>query len=309
MISKQVVFLLGAGASRGYGYPTGAQLMGNLTGVNGDQMLELEAAGIEKEDVWLFNQRLRDCGLNSVDTFLKKNPVFGRAAKMRIAQELSEAEWRVAHGTGRDPAETWIQYLFSRFMDGDTLDAFRDNKCTFVTLNYDRCIEFELTKMLSHSYGAPWKDAAAAVGSIRTIHLHGSIGALPESERLYGMRPGPGEVQKAAQGILTLGEPGSEKEYKAARECLGSAEVILCLGFGFHVEIIEKLGLHLAGTTIVPVHATCQGLTHSEMNRVARRFPVHRFAELLRDGVTWTHRQREPGPAVDYLRANVELLD
>jgi hypothetical protein len=36
MITKRVVFLLGAGASRGYGYPTGKELMTNLTSVNAD---------------------------------------------------------------------------------------------------------------------------------------------------------------------------------------------------------------------------------------------------------------------------------
>jgi hypothetical protein len=308
VIAKRVVFLLGAGASRGYGYPTGAQLMGNLTSVNGDQMLELEQAGIAQDDVLRFKQRLKDCGLNSVDAFLKKNPVLGRVAKMRITQELTFAEQRAARGEGRDPAEKWIQYLFSRFMDGDSVDAFRDNKCTFVTLNYDRCLEFELTRMLSNAYGAPWKQAAAAVGAIKMIHLHGSIGPLPELEQLYGMAPGPGEVQKAAQGILTLGEPGSEKEYEVARECLGSAEVIFCLGFGFHDEIIDKLGLR-NGSPIVPVYGTCQGLTQSEVNRVTREFRPRSFHELLRDGVTWNYKPRDVGPAVDYLRANVELLE
>ena len=306
MITKSVVFLLGAGASHRYGYPTGAQLMSRLTGVNGDQMIELEQSGIGQDDVWKFNKRLKDCGLNSVDAFLKKNPTFGKVAKMRIAQELSAAEFSAARGVGRD--ETWIQYLFSRFMDGDSLDAFRGNQCAFVTLNYDRCLEFELTRMLSNAYGAPWKDAATSVGTIKTIHLHGSIGGLPEMEELYGMTFGPGEVAKAAQGILTLGEAGSEKEYEAARVCLGSAEVIFCLGFGFHDEIIENLGLR-NGSPVVPVHGTCQGLTQSEVNRVTQQFRPRSFTELHRDGVTWNHKPRAPGPAADYLRANVELLN
>jgi hypothetical protein len=305
MIRNKVVFLLGAGASRGYGYPTGTRLMSDLTGVSGDQILEMEKAGIEKDDVMLFSQRLGDCGLNSVDSFLKKNPVFGRVAKMRIAQELTAAEQRAARGAGRD--ETWIKYLFSRFMDGNGVDEFRDNKCTFVTLNYDRCLEFELTKMLSNSYGAPWKDAAAAVGAIKTIHLHGSIGSPPEEARLYGRIPGPGEVQKAAEGILTLGEPGSEREYEAASTCLRSADVIFSLGFGYHQETLEKLGL--LNEPLPVIHGTCQGLTQSEVNRLHKQFAPRQFAELLRDGVTWTPKQREPGPAVDYLRANVELLD
>ena len=304
-IRKRVVFLLGAGASRGYGYPTGGELMTNLTAHNGDQLVELEQAGIGKDEVILFGQRLRDCGLNSVDSFLKKNPLFGRTAKMRIAQELTAAEYKAAQGVGR--YETWVQYLFSRFMDGDSLDAFRDNKCTFVTLNYDRSLEFELTKMLSHTYGAPWKETAAAVGAIKTIHLHGSIGPLPDFERLYGATPGPDEVQKAAPGILTIGEPGSEKEYEAAGECLRAAEVIFSLGFGFHGEIIENLGIrHDHSPT---VFGTCQGLTQSEVNGVTRQFAPRPFVELLRDSATWNHRPREPGPAVDYLRAHVELLD
>jgi hypothetical protein len=304
MITKQVVFLLGAGASRGYGYPTGAKLMASLTSVNGDQLHELEQAGVSEEDAKLFPQRLRDCGLNSVDLFLKKNPAFGRTAKLRIAQELSASEYKAARGVGR--TETWVQYLYSHFMDGGSLDAFRNNKCTFVTLNYDRSLEFELTKMLSNSYGAPWKEAADAVRALKTIHLHGSIGPLPDLERLYGVACGLDEIKQAGQRILTLGEPGSEREYEAAGESLRAAEGIFSLGFGFHQETIESLDIR-KGT--VPVHGTCQGLTQSEVNRVIRQFMPCRFVELLRDDATWNHKPHERGPVVDYLRANVGLLE
>ena len=152
MISKHVVLLLGAGASRGYGYPTGVELMANLTSINGDQLHGMEQAGIDNDDVMLFKDQFSNCGLNSVDAFLKRNPAFGRAAKMRIAQELCAAEFRAAHGAGR--TETWIQYLFSQFMVGDSLEDFRSNRCTFVTLNYDRCLEFELTRMLRYAWFA-----------------------------------------------------------------------------------------------------------------------------------------------------------
>jgi hypothetical protein len=304
MIRKRVVFLLGAGASKGYGYPTGAELMANLTSINGDQLIELDQAGVSEEDAKLFPQRLGACGLNSVDLFLKKNPAFGRTAKLRIAQELSASEYKAARGVGR--TETWVQYLYSHFMDGGSLDAFRNNNCTFVTLNYDRSLEFELTKMLSNSYDAPWKEAADAVRALKTIHLHGSLGPLPDLERLYGAARGLDEIKQAAQRILTLGEPGSEREYEAAGECLRAAEVIFSLGFGFHQETIETLGIR-NGT--LAVHGTCQGLTQSEVNGVARQFAPRPFVELSRDGATWNHRPREPGPAVDYLRAHVELLD
>jgi len=234
-------------------------------------------AGIEKDEITEFRERLERCGLNSVDAFLKKNPVFGRTAKLRIAQELCAAEYQTARGVGR--TETWVQYLFSHFLDGDSLGAFTRNKCTFVTLNYDRSLEFELTRMLSNSYREQWKAAAEAVRALKIIHLHGSIGTMPDDERLYGTTREPGEVQDAARGILTLGEPGSDKEYAAAKKCLDAAEVVFCLGFGFHGEIIENLDIRgkdlpegRRANNLPAVHGTCQGLTQSEVNRVTRQF-------------------------------------
>ncbi len=306
MITKNVAFLLGAGASRGYGYPTGGELMGRLTCVADDQLYELEQTGIEREDAMLFGQRLADCGLYSVDAFLKKNPMFGRIAKIRIAQELSLSEYGAAREEGR--TDSWVKYLFSR-MDGGGIKAFPENKCSLLTLNYDRSLEVELTKMLASSYGVPWREAAAVVRQLNIIHLHGSIGPLPDDERLYGLRIGGADLQAAANGILVMGESGSDKEYALAQKFLEIAEVTIALGFGFHAEIVEKLGLKgPARVPNLPIYCSCQGLTQSEVNDVSMRFTPGRFYEIHRDSVTWNHRSREPGPAVDYLRANLDLL-
>lgn len=302
MITKRVVFLLGAGASRGYGYPTGAQLMAALASISGDQLYELERIGGDAQETNEFQERLGGCGLNSVDSFLQKNPRFARAAKVRIAQELAAAEYKAARSA---PEDTWLQYLFANFMDGGSLDAFTRNNCTFVTLNYDRSLEFHLTKMLSNAYDAPWKEAADTVRTIKTIHLHGLLAPLPDHERLYGSPFGSPEMNDAVKGILILGESGSEKEYVAAKEALAAAEVIFCLGFGFHKEVINNLDLR-NGT--LAIHGSCQGMTQSEVTSVVRQFAPRQFVELHRDGATWNHRPREPGPAVDYLRSNVELL-
>jgi hypothetical protein len=237
MIKKRVVFLLGAGASRGYGYPSGVELMTRLTAVSNDQLAVLEEEGVPREQVHQFMHQLRDCGLNSVDSFLKRNPAYAGAA-------------------------------------------------------------------------ISWNEAAASVGALTTIHLHGSIGPLPgfEHGRLpYGEIQGADEILQAAQGILTLGEAGSEKAYKAAAEFIQTAEVIISLGFGFHEEIISSLGIR--GTSNVAVCGTCQGLTQSEVNRVARQFAPRQFVEMLRDGATWNSSPRVAGPAVDYVRAHVEQFE
>src|SRR5690242_1261508 len=74
MIKKHVVFLLGAGSSYGYGYPSGTELKNALCSVEADRMPTLYGAGFTDQQVHDFQRRLRASGLNSVDAFLLRNP-------------------------------------------------------------------------------------------------------------------------------------------------------------------------------------------------------------------------------------------
>ncbi len=307
LIEKRVVFLLGAGASCGYGYPSGEKLKAALTAVNGDQLAVLKKAGIDGQSVHDFKHRLAHCGLPSVDAFLARNPTFSKIAKIRIAQELAVAEQTAATSLNR--SESWYEYLFGRMMDDGALDHFERNRCVFVTLNYDRSLEYELAKMLSNAYEAPWDECVRAVAKLEIIHLHGSLGMLngfAADGVAYGMINDADAVLKAAKTILTLGESGSEKEYNRAAALIEEAEVILCLGFGYHPEVIQRL--KLATPSKIPVHGTCQGWTLSEVNKLKQLFAPRDFSEVYRDATLSTGMSRSQGPAVDYLRANVQLF-
>lgn len=308
MIRKRVVFLLGAGASYGYGYPSGADLKAALSSIDAEKMALMNAAGFKQEQVHDFQRRLAASGLNSVDAFLLRNPSTVGIAKIRIAQELAMAERRDAEGNGVRPwgRETWYQYLFSQFMDDGDLAAFGNNRCSFVTLNYDRSLEYALTSMLSNAYGTTWERCAAIVAEIPIVHLHGSPGPLPgfvrgETGIAYGEIGDDPSIKRSAASILTLGEAGSEAQYALASELLEGADVIFSLGFGYHTEVISRL--KLACDLRPEIHGTCQGHTQSEVYAVAARFLPRRFEEVRRES-----NLRGDGPAVDYIRASVQLF-
>jgi hypothetical protein len=184
MIKKRVVFLLGAGASFGYGYPSGAELMAALTGNQGDYLRFFDLEGIPQDRVFEFQNRLRRSGLSSVDAFLQRNANSADIAKIRIAQELAARERAVLEGRIAQRAwgpETWYGYLFSNLLDTGAIDNFAPNDWSFITLNYDRSLEFDLTTMLSNAYeGTNWDACARLVAErLNIVHLHGYLGPLP----------------------------------------------------------------------------------------------------------------------------------
>jgi hypothetical protein len=195
--------------------------MAQLTAIDGDQLGMLKAQGIEEGRVHQFRQRLQLCGLLSLDAFLARNPDFSRIGKIRIAQSLAAAEKASADGRGGAAwgRESWYQYLFAQLMDSGSRHRFLQNQVSFVTVNYDRSLEFELTRMLYNAYGGTWDDCAQIVSRLEIVHLHGSLGPLPgfaANGVPYGEIAGADAITQAASTLLILGETGSEKEYERA---------------------------------------------------------------------------------------------
>jgi hypothetical protein len=77
--------------------------------------------------------------------------------------------------------------------------------------------------------------------------------------------------------------------------------VIFSLGFGYHPEVIKRLGL--AGRSRPALHGTCQGHTQGEVDALGPRFSPRPFVEVRRES-----NQRGDGPAVDYIRQHVLLF-
>src|SRR5688572_12345274 len=92
MIRDKTIFVLGAGASKPYGYFTGAELRSNickrLASMNSDIYGLLRFAGGDPDLAEEFGKAFHFSKVESIDSFVAKNKKYERIAKAMIAYEL-----------------------------------------------------------------------------------------------------------------------------------------------------------------------------------------------------------------------------
>ena len=128
MITKKTVFILGAGTSIPYGYPSGREL--------------LEVIVPPPATPGSSRSSLEKSSLPSVDFFLEKQPDFINLGKVSIATIIMSLE---------DPKKLYnfklrekgiYHYLYNQMVSGcKEISEFGNNKISFITFNYDRSLE------------------------------------------------------------------------------------------------------------------------------------------------------------------------
>src|SRR5229473_2611714 len=89
MITTPTVFILGAGASMPYGFPSGAEMVRDIC--NAPES-ELDSFGVSQTDYHEFATELRNSDQPSVDAFLELRRKFERVGKTAIAYHLVRCE-------------------------------------------------------------------------------------------------------------------------------------------------------------------------------------------------------------------------
>lgn len=290
MIKRHTVFVLGAGASHPYGFPTGEGLV--------NQIISLASAdptpdafgynGCVDSDVKRFAKDLADSDAPSVDAFLEHRPDFLKIGKLAICMALIpkerdvtlNREWRQSHNLGK---MCWYQYLW-RAMTAEK-GRFGDNRVKFVTMNYDRSLEryFFLRLKATHQYASE-DECLGELHNIEFVHVYGSLGDESFNEDRFGREtPSPSEVQRSADRLRIIYEETAEAPYVAqAQNVLSGAETICFLGYGFHRLNNERLGLltlakedswrDSRGERTRRWVACRYGMTDIEFNRLTRGF-------------------------------------
>jgi len=251
MIATPTVFVLGAGASEPYGYPTGAELRTEvLRGLGGQ--IEKYAPLCE----WLDKEGLREarlrcaealvkCTPKSVDAFLETRREFELVGKLAMAYVVMCREDEGNLFSEEEIPGDWLRYLLS-YMSGP-FDSFGDNAVSFITFNYDRVLEHVLFNTVKHRYGKPDVECATVLRKIPIVHVHGSLGPLPWQEsdgRPYHPPRQTQEVGAAADRIKIVCESAEEDlEFNEARTLIREAQRIYFLGFGYNRNNVERLHL------------------------------------------------------------------
>jgi hypothetical protein len=305
MFDLPVVFVVGAGASKEYGFPLGGELKSSIAEAVGF----LFNHGIQiRGNHDLYNHisrhvpdqarrsdytRAANALVAAIPTFVSIDEALHfvssskeavEVGKIAIITKILEAERESALGfnleTGRvkiDPNEgQWLGQFLSLALAElrrDQLKTAFDN-VTFINFNYDRCIEHFLYWSLQHRAGASPEGAEAIVRSLHMIRPYGSIGELSFTDNdanSFGTRAHFNPFDRL-NALRTYTEQHPLHDDEQVQKALAEARKIIFLGFGFHRANLDLL--KTGDQSIVPtgrrVLGTIMGL-HRENHPVIRR--------------------------------------
>jgi len=293
MITVPTVLILGAGASMDFGFPSGTGLIEGIlksTNPDGDgrargQLIEL---GFKVDQINRFHSQLSQAAMPSIDDFLEHNHEFIRIGKTAIAQTLVRYErpevlFRLENN--------WYKYLFGKMMT--EFAAFKNNRLSVITFNYDRSLEHFLFTTLKNSFGKDDAAVTEALRSIPIIHFYGRLGYLPwqtqHDSREYHRNNDIRAIDTASLFITVIHEAEGQVSEKVtqARKALHEAERIVFLGFGYHRTNLERLALPKYQPSIrLRIYGSCFEKTILECNEINDWFKRDRgITQPLLDGI------------------------
>jgi hypothetical protein len=210
MFKKKTVFILGAGASWHYGYPTGEELVRSVKakafcilhayhGQNGPSGKTLahhpETYPKHLNNRADFNdflhrlsaidQMLEQANPLVIDDFLDRNEGIASIGKILIAMVLFDCEKEAKIRSGKIDEKTkqdtgkgdWIRYIVQQLTVGCKVPSeLLDNQVTFVTFNYDLSLESRLHQALeNYQYFAGGGVLDEFFTKERFLHVYGQI--------------------------------------------------------------------------------------------------------------------------------------
>jgi hypothetical protein len=290
MINNDTVFILGAGASMPYGYPSGNDLrkmiVKNFSNLCGRISNNERFGPPLLESASEFSRVFNFSSTQSIDLFLSRNPKFSEIGKLAIILCILHYEERSKF---REEApindQDWYSYLFQKMTlenkEADGWKDFKNNKVSFITFNYDRSLEHFLHESLSNSFANASQDQISdQINNLSIHHVYGKICLLPwetrvnkeiipylatgddTSEYYFSRR-----VYKLIPNIKVINER-SKVNTERLIQCIKKAKKVFILGFGFAPENIDILKLDSVLSQNHRIFGTSMGFLESEIHRV-----------------------------------------
>lgn len=281
MISTPTLFVLGAGASIPYGFPSGARLRevicrmlhGPDFNFRCDQVAPF---GFEPADVKRFVKAFLYSSIQSIDAFLARRTEFSSLGKLLIASYIGAGESRESlFGTNND--DKWYHALWNAMLfDVHKIEELASNRVRFVSFNYDRSLECFLHEATKNAYGVEDEIAIREWSKLAILHVYGSLGKFcfqPMNDgRIYRSELSQQDLAIASSGIRVIPEARDDDDnFALARNWFDWATRIYFLGFGFDPLNIRRLDLASVIEAINPqqrklttVYASTFGLTDAE---------------------------------------------
>ena len=252
MIEKNTVFILGAGASVTYGYPTGFQLSQeikvSLQNIN-TRLPEIQEGllpmfnklGYDIKELTEFYKCFLGAATDSVDKFLENRPDFEMLGKLLIAYFLKRKENSHQLFIGLQESN-WYALLFNKL--DITVDNIKNYNISFITFNYDRSLEFFLNSFLKNRTTKNSEFVFEVMECFPIVHVYGSLGNLPWKDANgieYDYHVDHSQLKRMAGGIDIMSSERDSSQLKRAYELLFNASYIYFIGFGYDETNLRRL--------------------------------------------------------------------
>jgi hypothetical protein len=304
VIRQRTVLVLGAGASRPYGFPLGLDLVEKIDGGLRDQLYTQLAQQFDTGHIHDFGNNLRAARPYSIDAFLETRREFLDIGKVAIAHVLMRAETDSLIDRAQ-PAVDWYRYILQSFLLRTDPAFFQAQarQLQIITFNFDRSFERTVFNRLRAQLKVSDADARQLTTEIRVHHINGHLGEprwlYPDSPTAteYGATDVLKGVSIAAKTIRIVHEgPESESVIEDAQAALTKAKFVYFIGFGYDNRNLKSLGTPSTIRDSVN-RATAYEMTELELQPARRHFgsapdssPVHFYNE---DALTFIRNRAE----------------
>jgi len=286
---QSVVFVLGAGASCPYGFPSGRELREQIINRHvTDCQSYLSATNRENpripeylETARQFVDAFRRATTKSVDLFLARNPEFSKEGRRAIAFRILAAEHASSfREETKKKSEDWYTWLFEQMTDklvkkGD-YSRFSENDVAIITFNYDRSLEHFLYDSLSNSFKSigPQK-VMEQLNHVKICHVFSQVGPLEWQGQPnaipYRVNVNEVGIDTLADNIRIAYDEGENPKLQEAHNLLSRANRVFFLGFGYADENLDTLGIPDVLAKVALVCGTARGFTEKEIGKVKSR--------------------------------------
>ncbi len=301
MNSPRGLIILGAGASREYGFPLGtelidelqaqqSELIGDVVGILHPSESHYRMLAERRTDhLRQFIADLAQSGRPSIDDFIgrHKDPNYRQAARLLVAAAIHRTQRAFAAGLGSGRPKGWYAELFN-WLHLDAATGEPPQHVRIITFNYDLSLELQIASMRRASLGESWQNAWAYACALDIAHVHGSVCGEVEFEdqgrKIETRLRGRGLEECASKLRLVCPRNADKHTREVDQESrdvitrwITEADVIAFLGYGFHPSNNGTLGLDPKQSSLLwnrkQIATTSVGWTSSEEHRIKGLLP------------------------------------
>jgi hypothetical protein len=288
MINDETVFVLGAGASAPYGYPTASELRDDICLYFKSDMNDLFRGS--KGDYWQladlvdaaandFIDHFQKSRIRSIDRWLGLNGEYKDIGKLAIVNAIVKREQPnqlIFEGKGK--SLDWFSVLFNEMLVGIAKpEHFQCHRVHFITFNYDRVFEHLFYESFRNTFSkVKDEEINRILSSVDIVHIYGCIDDPPWKgwRYKYGGCYRLKYLDDARKRIMTVDEIASSNGPAGMSKVdllLKGAKNVFFLGFGYDRQNLDALRIPqcFQGRSEPPkIFGTGQGLLPQEIQSI-----------------------------------------